>query len=565
MPTKQNSQQRRSRQNGGQKTRTATEKVVVNVDRPQKVRTNNRFPRNSSQLGKMIVAPKVRMPSRRDIIVKAISSLCLPGSHPAPGLPSKFGSSNTSTAAPKRIGNLTTTNVPGFGGLNNQSWFAVSRNPLLSTMYTQRGCPSFRYDATYSSTTSINDEPVLQSFLQFELPNVDDVAYASATLSPDPFSQIYSAFPGLPPTASMVAPYGNESYCLNALGHRWFFNGAGCPVTIHALVRNAAGVPIEPATPGTSQAIQIFQLTGPDTQTPTGAMTFIDGEVGWQDELTERGWYRFEVLFTALAEYMTTNGTQFTFKSWVTTAGNSTSWSIVTAPLPELVKETSVHSLRITGASMLLTNTTPQINKGGFFRTMQFQPKDDFMTFIDSDAPLDYLAEIQGPSDPHSFVNGAYAWMRPGNIESYEMQNIFARDTTGKVFGHNVPVFHPSGWLVTVIDGPAETQTVSTTASFSIEFFSRSYWYGPVTERLTTPQWDEVVDEMYHIRQVTENALHLKEIGSSILNIARGLTPALPFVAKALSAFHPTAGAVLGAVSDVINKRESRRRKKLEG
>jgi len=537
----------------------ASEKVVVNLNPKQGV-TWNKVPQRPPR-GQQL-APMLTMPPGRNTMTLAMASLCLPGSYVAPGLPSKFGSSTTSTAAPKRIGNQTTTTVGGFGGIGTQSWYAVSRNPLLASMYTQRGCPSFRYDQTYSTTTSLNDEPVLGSALQFELPNVDGVAYASITLNPDPFSQIYSAYGGLQPTATMTSPYGNETYCLNALGHRWFFNGAGMQVKLHALLRNASGEFIEPTTVGVTHSVTIYQLTGPDTEVVVGSMGYVDSESGWQDDLTERGWYRFALIMTATADYMNIKGAVFTFKGWITCEGDVTSWSIVTAPLPELLKESSIHALRITGSSMLLTNTTPQIDRGGFFRTFQFQPKDDFMTFLDTDDPLGYLSEIQGPSDPHSFVNGAYTWMRPGNVESYELQNIFARDTTGKVYGHNIPVFHPGGWLVTVIDGPSAAQTIATTASYSIEFVSRSYWFGPVTSRLTSRQWDDIVDEMFHIQQVCENPLHLKEIGNAILNVARGITPALPYVAKAISVFSPTTGALLGAVSDVLNKRRSRAKKR---
>lgn len=563
MPKKQNNQSARSKttlvlKSGSQNKPMVQEKVVINQT------PSNQFwgkvptakPQNR-KLGKMPV-----MPANRNPVTLAMAALCLPGSYVAPGLPSKFGSSTTSTAAPKRIGALSTQNVPGFGGLNTQSWFAVSRNPLLASMYTQRGCPSFRYDETYASTTSANDEPLLQDALQFELANIPTVGYASITLSPDPFSTTYSPYGGVPPTANTVAPYGNEAYCLNALGHKWFFNGAGSPVKLHALIRTANGTPIFPDTPGVTQSVTLYQLTGPDTEVFTSSMTYIDGEVGWQEEISERGWYRYSILMTATEAFMDTNGTSFTFKSWTTCEGDAASWSIVTAPLPELIKEASIHALRVTGASMLLTNTTPTINKGGFFRTFQFQPRDDFMTFIDTDDPLGYLSDIQGPSDPHSFMNGTYAWMRPGNIESYELQNIFARDTTGKVYGHNIPVFHPGGWLVTVVEGPVDAQTVATTASYSIEFVSRSYWYGPVTSRLSSSEWDNIVDRMFDIEQVTENPIHLKEIGNAIMNIARGITPALPYVAKAVSLFSPTTGAILGAVSNALNKRKTRAKKK---
>lgn len=564
MPKKQNNQQQRSKRNGSQNKPMVQEKVVVNQQQPTlvwgKVRSEARLqpakPQNR-KLGKMPI-----MPTNRNPVTLAMAALCLPGSYVAPGLPSKFGSSTTSTAAPKRIGALTTQNVTGFGGLKTQSWFAVSRNPLLASMYTQRGCPSFRYDEKYASTTSANDEPILQDALQFEIANIPTVGYASITLSPDPFSTGYTAYGGLQPSANTVAPYGTEAYCLNALGHRWFFNGAGSPVKFHALIRSANGTPIDPDTAGVTQSVMLYQLTGPDTEVFTSSMTFIDGELGWQEEISERGWYRYSILMTATADFMDVNGTTFTFKSWTTCEGDSSSWSIVTSPLPELIKETTIHALRVTGASMLLTNTTPELTRGGFFRTFQFQPRDDFMTFIDSDDPLGYLSDIQGPSDPHSFRNGTYAWMRPGNIESYELQNIFARDTTGKVYGHNIPVFHSGGWLVTVVEGPEDAQTVSTTASYSIEFVSRSYWYGPVTSRLTSSEWDGIVDRMFDIEQVTENPIHLKEIGNAIMNIARGITPALPYVAKAVSLFSPTTGAVLGAVSDALNKRTTRSKKK---
>jgi len=246
------------------------------------------------------------------------------------------------------------------------------------------------------------------------------------------------------------------------------------------------------------------------------------------------GYYAFQISSTA---------TQTVVFNSMTISGNSEVFCHL--PIPTLEKViNSVDNHRVIGSSIMYTNTAAPLNREGSLMPYQLLPGmywHDIVTGMDTAYAA--VAALPG-ARPFEATEGAYIFHKPTNDDDWDFKDEYYT-TDGNLIDcyYEIDSESPPVLIVISID-TGNAQNGYWTLTQSIEFFTQSQAFDQELCKVSYYIGDEALDKIKYIEQVHSNALHVKEIWSSIVNqtkkAGKWIFDSIPKIVGAVEKYGPT-------------------------
>lgn len=218
-------------------------------------------------------------------------------------------------------------------------------------------------------------------------------------------------------------------------------------------------------------------------------------------------------------------------------------------------KMRSVPAIRTMAVSMLATNLTPQLYRGGLITGVQAPEAYSIGDIVEEC----YFSNAESFASWNGAVTknadkGMYAFHRPTGDKCFEMNN-FCTTRRGAVWSLSNPIQPCGGWLlftsqVASTDG-ANVSRFAFTFSAAIEFQTTDTWYPREMSSTSTANWLRAIELVRGCEQFDENPLHFKDIVNAITSTARRAAIMSPKIVKALSTFLPGASNFQGLADEL--------------
>lgn len=206
-----------------------------------------------------------------------------------------------------------------------------------------------------------------------------------------------------------------------------------------------------------------------------------------------------------------------------------------------------VDGLRIMGASVMYTNTAPDINKNGEITGYQAPEETDWTEFAGANQQgLARLNKSQGKVIL-GIKEGMYEWMKITQPSDFNIKT-FVDTRDGVLYDSYWPLENESSYLVLYPTVPTPTGAAGFyTLAFALEYQTTNTWR-PVSYCDTSEMdWDLALNHLRNIPQITTNSMHLRDIGKAIGTIAKTLIGGLikygPGAIDLASRFAPVLGS----------------------
>lgn len=226
--------------------------------------------------------------------------------------------------------------------------------------------------------------------------------------------------------------------------------------------------------------------------------------------------YRVQLLPTSQDDSLTT----FTFtvtQSW--TCGTWCNW-----PLPglDLGKAQQVQAIRITGASVKVSNQTAEQYISGSRVAVQMHQGDSEYRVLNaasaSSTPYNFISAVRG-ADEDSFKNGYYGFLKYTEGEDTCYRNPFKFNSAGVITEAESVFPSNAGFLLLGIRAPAADARgqVTMTFNFNVEYLTLDTWTAVDIARSLPQDWSTANMIISSMQQHYDNPIHwdriLKTIG----------------------------------------------------
>lgn len=195
----------------------------------------------------------------------------------------------------------------------------------------------------------------------------------------------------------------------------------------------------------------------------------------------------------------------------------------------------SAEKIRINAYSLMFTNTTPVLTKGGTIVSRQTPGDEPWYELVHLGFAA--LSGAKG-ADSRNADNGVYMFARPTDpLDFAQLDDIDV--SGGDVLGITFDLDLSRQYLATVVDYPDTTTRGYFTHVFNVEFLTDNSWFNPSSYRIDSSLFERAVAETRNIPQFHENPLHLTDIWNTAKKVAGGIMKYGPAVLKAAEMIGP--------------------------
>lgn len=541
-------------------------------------------PQKKSQRGKImeIVASPTRShpvsQERKGALSREIAlSITLPHNYPAVRFPSTYNSRPTALSNPfsYNVSKLTAS------GLDSSKFFfgAVSRSPLQFYVHWKQNVnfqnganlqpQTYVYEAS-APVPSVSTGALLQYAKWFQI----ETAVSTGPISVPLNYEYFDALPYNMTYTSAFDPHGPMYYAVDADSRKGMFHNMN--ETVGFANVSVLGIPI---TPPPGSYIAQYQFIGNEWVYRTAVeMTLYpaDGRLGWTAgaanwlsifNITQPGYYSYTFNMTGPGSTQSYKiacrfGMIFNYSgnaNYSSNFGPRSAFGI--QPMPGISdKIDTIGAVRVSGVSLLASNTTPELYKGGTI--VGYQP-DEGRTLGDileeTDRTYGQYAFDLNDAVQKPISTGMYAFHYPTGVHNFDAVPL-SRSRAVYNWGINNPLQPLGGWLtitgVPTLDSALGNNSVQMAfvASAAVEFQTPDLWYLVEKSATTQREWDYAVEVLLkQVMQYEENPLHFRDILSRVTSAARKAAVFAPRIIKALGMFVPGANS-LQPLADELGK-----------
>jgi hypothetical protein len=206
-------------------------------------------------------------------------------------------------------------------------------------------------------------------------------------------------------------------------------------------------------------------------------------------------------------------------------------------------KASFVEKVRILSQSILVTNLTPEISKGGKIASKQLPGDEPWYEY--AFAGYNGIARLVH-ADIRAADEGMYGFLKPTAVEDYSMLDYVDSNPAGELIRFAFPLDSVRAYLGTYLVLPStDGQNFQVVSATNIEFESDDQWFEQAEAVIPNHIFDMAVKAVSHEMQFDENPLHLQDI----LNAAK--TAAKRAVGATLK-YGPTVMKVAGLVASML-------------
>lgn len=244
----------------------------------------------------------------------------------------------------------------------------------------------------------------------------------------------------------------------------------------------------------------------------------------------------------------------FTFElvsdTWISTAVSSSGYLRLLSgngrsawcqrPLPHFTEASDLaDAMRITGVSLMYTNTSPALYRQGQITGLQCPKGTSWLQFVDFTT-----VSTEKKSVTRDIVNGAYGFLKPTSTEDLRMRvNQLPGDPNGDDYTQLVWDLYPDSDYLCVIANVTNDQGKQgyLTVAASLEYTTLNQWIEVKHGKLGEPELEQVLEVLSTVPQWHENSLHWDDIWSWIKETASdiwsGIKEIAPIAAAAVPLF----------------------------
>lgn len=232
---------------------------------------------------------------------------------------------------------------------------------------------------------------------------------------------------------------------------------------------------------------------------------------------------------------------------------NATSFPTVLGflPLPGVVNKAGVLSAsRTIGASLLVSNVSQQLKRGGVCNMSQVSPGADLANIL-AYAPT-YSNQDPSSSYTGTWDFGVYGYITPIGPEDFMFKEPFTTSVgigSSTMLDCSFELVPDLGFLVATVTSAVDTTTYPSnvclvTVSYGVEFITNDNWFVADTSRVSVDQYKHGLVLLKTIPQFHENPLHIKQLLQSILAGGKNVLRYGPAVLAALTSIVPEAAPI---------------------
>lgn len=212
------------------------------------------------------------------------------------------------------------------------------------------------------------------------------------------------------------------------------------------------------------------------------------------------------------------------------------------------VKASAINGIRVTGASVLITNTSPLFQKSGIVTITQFEPGYSFTDLMVNDASAQYklASDINGKTLP--WETGAYGFLKPASAVDLSMRHPFVVTTGGVMRDCTFELLPDSGFVAAVVTFPPgsapftgyPTGLMMLTVCHAVEFSSYDTWFASEIGTVSVQAYELALEMLKAVPQFHENPFHFSDIWNVLKKIAAEVLEVGPEIAMGLSTLIPS-------------------------
>lgn len=364
--------------------------------------------------------------------------------------------------------------------------------------------------------------------------------------------------------ASDVNPHGLVYYNVDAVGRKGFwFDGsisAGYMSTVNFVVHAA-----DPTySPAGHMSFGLEKWNGSIWEATPLADVRLDiaGDSGsiW---INEPGYYCVKWQFLGSSTYIGKWSIPF---SWFTRHYGS---CFGFTPIPRFdTVASSMSDVRIPAVSIMLTQNSTVLTKGGTVTGVQLPPTEPWFSALKDSDPFGTITQLRG-SYTGVLEKGIYGFLLPTDAPDLGIQRPVYLDGE-TIVGYNNPIAPPGGWIVVAAVVTADGATTSgdftttlfpggsayLTTTHGVEFVTNNIWFSSGVPRYSVATYDRAISSLKDQVQWHENPLHIKDLFRSALGAGTKVVKMAPTILKMLSLLAPElapAAAVSSAIETIAH------------
>lgn len=206
-------------------------------------------------------------------------------------------------------------------------------------------------------------------------------------------------------------------------------------------------------------------------------------------------------------------------------------------------KALMIDNLRVNGSSMLLSNTTTDISKGGTVYAVQSPGERPWNTWLTSEAVIAGANTQSRTVQPWN--KGLYCYVKPQGAQPLRLETAYPKTYSNDTVLPAFPNFRPfadRGYVVALISPPVQLTTTpqyptaQVTATFcrAIEFSTTDQFFNVKTSEVASSYFNSYADLIRTAPQFFENPIHLATIGRLLTGAVQKVIEWAPRVANAV-------------------------------
>jgi len=180
----------------------------------------------------------------------------------------------------------------------------------------------------------------------------------------------------------------------------------------------------------------------------------------------------------------------------------------------------NIAACRILAASVLYTNSSPELDLQGMIAGFQIPVGQNWTDFINADTYKNLTSQYDGVATLVA-KNGMYGWLKPADVGDFKMRtNLVVRngilvDSRWRLNTES------SSMLITTSIADFSGRQAQYTLSWGVEYTSNSKWIMKESPPKDQQMQNEAIMHCVDIVQFTENPLHLSKIWNNIKHIGK--------------------------------------------
>jgi len=231
--------------------------------------------------------------------------------------------------------------------------------------------------------------------------------------------------------------------------------------------------------------------------------------------ILESAYYAISLVNTAASAVAVSN-----FQCALASSGDSFSHR----SLPQYnLNATSAANVRILSESLMFTNTTPPIDRGGQIFILQSSAAVDWREFSTEPRKV----ETSNGAMKFEAKNGVYGWLRPTQPSDFNFRQEL--DVEGSVVMSSFfQLRNDSAYLVVRgLLAPTTTQTGLWTLGYGVEFETTNVWRLIEKPTASAGVYEQALVHLKDVPQFSENPSHISKLLASIGKVVRGTVGAV--------------------------------------